>query len=61
MTIFIEHYISSGFCKWENGKILVSANCPKNVREELAEIDRKWREIHPDSGSIVIFLGKSVL
>ena len=54
MTIFIEEYIAKGYCQWQEGKIVVNATCPAEVRRELEGIDRLWREQHPDAGHLVV-------
>lgn len=55
MTIFIEHLIKKGYCKWEKGKIIVAPDCPQNALEELKGINAAWRENYPDLEEIVIF------
>ena len=55
MTIFIEEYIEKGYCKWDRGKIVVNATCPKNVREELEAIDSLWMEQNNTKEHLVIF------
>lgn len=54
MTIFIEGYVKQGYCKWQDGKIVVSATCPAAVRRELEDIDCLWLEQHPDAGHLVV-------
>ena len=34
MTIFIDEYIQKGYCKWENGKIVVDKSCPEEIRQD---------------------------
>lgn len=55
MTIYIDDLIKKGYCKWENGKIIVLPNCTKAALKELKGIDSTWREAYPESDGIVIF------
>lgn len=55
MTIFIEHLVEKGYCKWEKGKIIVAQDCPKEALEELKGVDAAWREFYPDAEGIVVF------
>ena len=59
MTIFIEKYIEKGYCKWDNGKIVVSSTCPQDVLAELENINLAWKQQYPTATDIVIFPQKT--